>query len=235
MIRVDHISKTFRHIDAVRDVSFEIKQGEIVGLLGPNGSGKTTTLRMSAGFFSPTSGQVFVNGSDLYASPHALRSRIGYLPENVPLYDQLTVEEFLGYVADLKQVAPSVKKEQIESLIAQCNLQTVRNRLIEELSKGFRGRIGFAQALVGSPDILILDEPTNGLDPKQTAEVRALIKTIAQKKAVLLSSHLLSEVSQLCSRVLIMNQGTLVASGTPGKAEELEKVFLNAISGEKRK
>ena len=235
MIRVDHISKVFHNTHAVRDVSFEIKEGEIVGLLGPNGSGKTTTLRMSAGFFSPTSGHVFIGDSDLYASPHSLRMRIGYLPENVSLYDQLTVAEFLGYVADLKQVAPSVKKEQVEFLIAQCNLQTVQNRLIGKLSKGFRGRIGLAQALIGDPGILILDEPTSGLDPKQMAEVRALIKKLSKNKAVLFSSHLLSEVSQLCSRVLIMDQGALVASGTPGKYEELEEIFLNAISGEKRK
>ncbi len=232
MIRAEHLCKKFRNSHAVQDISFEINRGEIVGLLGPNGSGKTTVLRIAAGFFPPTSGRILIGGVDLYTSDSSLRSRIGYLPERVPLYDSLTTKEFLEFVADLKGVARSQKKENFESVISKCGLESVQNRLIGKLSLGFRERIGLAQALIGDPDILILDEPTNGLDPKQMVEVRSLIKALSKNKTVILSSHLLSEVSQLCSRVLIMNHGSLVASGSPGKLEELEKVFLKAISEE---
>lgn len=220
MIRAEHIHKSFRNIRAVHDISFEIKPGEIIGLLGPNGSGKTTVLRMVAGFFPPSSGSILIDDMNLYTSHPSIRARIGYLPERVPLYDALTVDEFLHYVSELKGVVRAQRKTHLESIVSKCNLESVRNRLIGKLSKGFRERTGLAQALIGDPDILVLDEPTIGLDPRQTAEFRSLIKALSKNKIVLLSSHLLSEVSMLCSRVLIMDQGALLASGSPKELEE---------------
>lgn len=220
MIRAERLSKSFGKRIVLRDVSFEVNRGEILGLLGPNGAGKTTTIRILAGFFPPTSGHVVLDGRDLFESGSRIRSRIGYLPENVPLYSQLTTEEFLNFVAECKGIPPREKSEQIELVVNGCGLQSARRRLAGTLSKGFRQRIGLAQALLGNPSVLILDEPTVGLDPRQIMEVRSLIKEFARERTVILSTHILPEVSMLCSRVLIMDQGVLVASGTPSELAE---------------
>lgn len=218
MIQVKHVSKSFRNREVLRDISFEVRTGEIVGLLGPNGAGKTTTMRILAGFFPPTSGQLLLNGTDFWADGVKSRAQIGYLPENVPLYDNLTAEEFLRMVSELKNIPSRDRNQAVNSVIKQCDLSSVRERLMGKLSKGFKQRIGLAQALIGSPSILILDEPTSGLDPKQISEVRALIRELARQKTVILSTHILPEASMLCSRVLMIHQGKIAASGT---ADEL--------------
>ena len=215
MIQAEHLCKSFGKIRAIQDLSFAVGSGEILGLLGPNGAGKTTTMRILAGFFPPTSGRVSVNGADLFDFRRAVKRQIGYPPENVPLYQNLTAESFLGYVADVKGVPYRQKKKSIRHVIEQCNLGAVERRLIGGLSRGFRQRLGLAQALLGSPSVLILDEPTVGLDPKQITEIRSLIKTLAKERVVIISTHILPEASMLCSRVLIIHKGILVASGAP--------------------
>lgn len=224
MIRVQSISKQFQGRFAVRDLSFEIATGEIIGLLGPNGAGKTTTLRMLAGYFPPTSGQIFVSGRDLWSNRIQAENEVGYLPENAPLDPQLTVAEFLSFVFELKNIKAASRKSAIQSVIHDCGLEKVQSRVIQNLSKGFRQRVALAQAMLGSPRFLILDEPTVGLDPAQIIEIRELIRNFAQGRTVLISSHVLPEVSALCSRVLIMNHGMLVASGKPDElAAELRR------------
>ncbi len=172
-------------------------------------------MRMLAGFFPPTSGRVLIDGSDLFHSGYKMRSAIGYLPENVPLYQNLTTEEFLYFVSELKKIPRRARKNEIETVVHRCDLESVKRRLIGKLSKGFKQRIGLAQALIGNPSVLILDEPTSGLDPKQIIEIRWLIRELAKSKTVIVSTHILPEVSMLCSRVLILHEGVLVASGTP--------------------
>ncbi|PIQ86475.1 MAG: MFS transporter [Candidatus Omnitrophica bacterium CG11_big_fil_rev_8_21_14_0_20_45_26] len=220
MIQVKHLSKSFSKIRAVQDISFDVKPGEILGLLGPNGAGKTTTMRMLAGFFPPSAGHVLVDEKDLHESPVTIRRRIGYLPENVPLYRDLVTIDFLNYVATLKGVSRRERKKCLGDVIEQCGLGSVRERIIGKLSKGYRQRIGLAQALIGNPSLLILDEPTSGLDPKQIIEIRQLIKTLSANRTVILSTHILPEVSMICSRVLIIHEGSVIASGTPGELEQ---------------
>ncbi len=217
MIQVEHLSKSFQNRKAIQDISFEIETGEILGLLGPNGAGKTTTIRILAGYFPPTEGRVLIDGASLFDSGVRLRSKIGYLPENVPLYPHLTTEEFLGFVSDLKGLSGTGKRKAIRDVLDWCDLESVRQRLVGKLSKGFKQRIGLAQALLGDPSFLILDEPTSGLDPKQIMAVRELIRRVSKGKTVLISTHILPEADTLCSRILIMDKGTLVAGGTAGE------------------
>ena len=219
MIEVDHISKSFGPVQAVRDVSFTVRAGEILGFLGPNGAGKTTTMRILTGFHPPSGGSARVCGLDVSEDSLAVRRKIGYLPENVPLYGDMTVSGYLKFVAEVKGVPRSRRKSDIGQALASCGLSTVESRLIKKLSKGYRQRVGLAQALIGDPEALILDEPTIGLDPRQIGEIRELIKSFAGRKTVILSSHILPEVALTCQRVVIVNQGRGGGRRLPGKPE----------------
>lgn len=218
-VRVEDISKHFGSFRAIEHVSFEIRQGEILGFLGPNGAGKTTTMRILAGFFPPTKGKVWIGEIELFKKPKEAKRRIGYMPELVSLYGDMRVIEYLKFVSGIKSVPFRQRKAHIEEKLERCGLWEVKMRLIGQLSKGYRQRVGLAQALIGDPDVLILDEPTNGLDPKQIVEIRTLIRELGKERTLILSTHILPEVSMVCDRVLIMNRGRVVASGT---AEELE-------------
>lgn len=204
---------------AVENINFEIKEGEIVGLLGPNGAGKTTTMNMLTGFIEPTEGEILINGIDLSKKSQKAKREIGYMPEGVPLYYDLTVKEFISYMADLKRVPKKEKKEHLQKVIEETNLVEVQNKLIRNLSRGYKQRVSMAGALVGKPKVLILDEPTVGLDPKQITEIRNLIKSLGKKHTIILSSHILPEVSQICEKVIIINKGNIVAIDTPQNLE----------------
>ncbi len=213
MITVEHLSKNYGRFRALNDVSFHIERGEVVGLLGPNGAGKTTTMRILTGYLPPTEGRASIAGLDVFEDSLAARRHIGYLPESVPLYTEMTVRAYLDYMAALRRVER--RKRAVERAMARCHIEDRADDLIGTLSKGLRQRVGLAQAIVHEPDVLILDEPTIGLDPRQIIEVRTLIKELGQEHTVILSTHILPEVSQTCSRVLIIHQGHLVAEGTP--------------------
>lgn len=215
MIQVENLTKCFDKRKAVDSLTFEVREGEILGLLGPNGAGKTTTMRILTGFLSPTEGRVKIDGIDVSENPIKIRSLLGYLPEEVPLYRDMTAGEFLGFVAQLKSIPKPLRRGAIEEVAELCKIRDVCARLIGKLSKGYRQRVGLAQALLGSPKVLILDEPTNGLDPKQINEIRELIRSLKGKQTILLSTHILPEVSAVSDRVLIINEGKLVAQGTP--------------------
>lgn len=214
LIRFEKVSKRYGDFQALRDVSFEVKEGEIVGFLGPNGAGKTTAMRILSGFFPPTSGRVFVRGLDLFRHPQKAKQAIGYLPETVNLYSDMKVTEYLRFVARLKGVPAHEMKSHVRAKMSFCGLLEVGHRLIGRLSKGYRQRVGFAQALMADPAVLVLDEPTTGLDPTQIREIRELVRALGQSRAVILSTHILPEVSMLCSRVMMINQGEILASGT---------------------
>ena len=215
MITVQDLTKYYGFTPAISRLTFEVGRGEIVGFLGPNGAGKTTTLKILAGFMPPTSGQAFINGYDCVTDSLAVRRSLGYLPETAPLYTELTVSEFLRFAARAKGVDSKREPTEVDRVVEACGLGEVRNTLISSLSKGFRQRLGLAQALLHSPPLLILDEPTIGLDPAQIVEIRQLIKDLSGDHTVVLSSHILPEVSQLCQRVIIINKGQIVASDTP--------------------
>jgi len=215
MIEVQELTKYYGPTLAISRLNFEVAKGEIVGFLGPNAAGKTTTLKILAGFFPPTSGTARINGFDCVHDSIEVRRSLGYLPENVALYQDLTVSQFLAFAARAKGLDPKKEKAELERVIADCGLKEVRHTLTASLSKGYRQRLGLAQALLGRPPLLILDEPTIGLDPSQIVEIRQLIKELAGEHTVVLSSHILPEVSQLCRRVIIINRGQIVASDTP--------------------
>ncbi len=219
LVKLEKVTKSFGAFRALDQISLEIRQGDIVGLLGPNGAGKTTALRVLAGYFSPTSGKVFIAGQDMAACPEKVKRHVGYLPEMVHLYGDMTVLEFLDFSAKIKSVPDTERKKRVDDTLYQCGLWEVRHRLIGQLSKGYKQRVGFAQALVGNPDVLVLDEPTTGLDPEQIHKIRMLIRELGQTRTVLISTHILPEVSMVCDRVLIMNEGRVLADGS---AEELE-------------
>ena len=215
MIEVNNLSKRYgRHL-AVRDVSFSVTKGEIIGFLGPNGAGKTTTLRMLTGYLPPSSGSATVAGFDIFRQSIEARKRIGYMPENVPLYDDMRVREYLSFRARIKGLSNSDARRRVSHVIDTCGLETVRRKMIKTLSKGFRQRVGLADALVHQPDLLILDEPTNGLDPIQIRQIRELIKHLALNHTVLISTHILSEVEMIASRVIIIDGGKIKAADTP--------------------
>jgi len=215
MIEVQDLTKFYGPTPAISRLNFEVGRGEIVGFLGPNGAGKTTTLKILAGYFPPTSGTARINGFDCFLESIQARRSLGYLPETVPLYPDLTVTQFLQFAARAKGVESRQEKREIERVIDECGLREVRHTLNGPLSKGFRQRVGLAQALLNRPPLLILDEPTIGLDPSQIVEIRQLIKELAGDHTVILSSHILPEVSQLCQRVIIINRGQIVASDSP--------------------
>lgn len=224
MIEVKNITKKYGSFTAVDNISFKIEEGEIIGLLGPNGAGKSTTMNMITGYIEPTEGEIIINGYDISKRPRKAKSQIGYMPEGVPLYSDLTVKEFVTYMAELKKVDRKTRKEKVEKIIEQTGLKDVEKKLTRNLSRGYKQRVSMAGALVGEPKILILDEPTVGLDPKQITEIRALIKELGKTHTVILSSHILSEVSQICNKVIIINKGKIVAVDTP---ENLEKKVAN--------
>ena len=218
--RVKNITKKYGNVTAVDNINFKIEEGEIIGLLGPNGAGKSTTMNMITGYIEPTEGEILVNGYDISKKPKKAKAQIGYMPEGVPLYSDLTVKEFVTYMAELKKVNRKERKEKVEKIIEQTGLKDVENKLTRNLSRGYKQRVSMAGALVGEPKILILDEPTVGLDPKQITEIRELIKELGKTHTIILSSHILSEVSQICNKVIIINKGKIVAIDTP---ENLEK------------
>ena len=223
MIEVKNVVKKYGDFTAVENINFNIKEGEIVGLLGPNGAGKSTTMNMLTGFIEPTEGEIIINGYDITKKSQKAKKQIGYMPEGVPLYNDLTVKEFVSYMADLKMISKRDKKENIRKVIEQTNLSDVQNKLIRNLSRGYKQRVSMAGALVGAPKILILDEPTVGLDPKQITEIRTLIKRLGKEHTVILSSHILSEVSQICEKVIIINKGKIIAIASPKELEEKVK------------
>ena len=220
MIEVKNLTKKYGDFTAVDNISFTIQEGEIVGLLGPNGAGKSTTMNMITGFIEQTEGEVIVDGYNMLKKPKKAKKEIGYMPEGVPLYTELTVKEFVTYMAEIKKVDRKTRKERVEKIIKQTGLEDVQKKLIKNLSRGYKQRVSMAGALVGDPKILILDEPTVGLDPKQITEIRNLIKELGKTHTVILSSHILSEVSQICNKVIIINKGKMIAIDTPQKLEE---------------
>jgi ABC-2 type transport system ATP-binding protein len=225
MIALEQVTKRYGPVEALKEVSFRIPRGGITGLLGRNGAGKTTALNLMTGYFPPTAGRVLVGGKDMRTEARACKRMIGYLPEKPPLYDEMTVEEYLRFVCELKEVRREGAKAHVDEIIGLCGLGEVRHRVMGHLSKGYRQRAGIAQALCGSPDALILDEPTVGLDPKQTAEMRELIRELGKDRTVVFSSHILSEVQQLCDRAVILNEGRMIRSLDLG-AEDGENIRL---------
>ncbi len=225
MIEVKNVTKKYGKFVAVDNISFTIQEGEIIGLLGPNGAGKSTTMNMMTGFIEQTEGEIIINGYDIVKKPKKAKKEIGYMPEGVPLYTDLTVKEFVTYMAEIKKVERKTRKEQVEKIIEKTGLKDVEKKLIKNLSRGYKQRVSMAGALVGGPKILILDEPTVGLDPKQITEIRSLIKELGKTHTVILSSHILSEVSQICNKVIIINKGKIVAIDTP---ENLENKVNNS-------
>lgn len=232
MIIAQNISKNFGNIEALKNISFEIGKGEIVGFLGKNGAGKTTLMRILTSYLPPTSGKVMIAGQDIEKNPLAIRRKIGYLPENPPLYPNMTVREYLKFAARLKDIPARDTKARIDKVLDDCRLLYVQNRPIAHLSKGYKQRIGIAQAIIHEPEVLILDEPTSGLDPVQIQQVRKLIKDIEHKRTVLLSTHILSEIEQIARRILIINRGELIKDRPmegllkDEGAATLEEVFL---------
>ena len=216
MIEVKGLVKTYGSKRAVDGVSFRVNRGDILGFLGPNGAGKSTTMKMITGFLRPDSGTATVDGIDVTVDPVAVKRKLGYLPESAPAYPEMTVEEFLGFIAEVRGFrSADAKRTQVDRAIGLTHLAPVRKQTIETLSKGFKQRVGFAQALLHDPGVLVLDEPTDGLDPNQKNEVRSLIKAMAVEKAVILSTHILEEVDAICNRVIIISQGKVVADETP--------------------
>ena len=227
MIEVSHLTKNYGERVAISDVSFTIEKGEVVGLLGPNGAGKSTTMKIITGFMAPSSGRARICGFDVFENPIEVKKRIGYLPETPPLYTDMLVEDYLKYVAELKQVPLANIKPFIESALEKTQLTSVRKRLIQNLSKGFKQRVGIAQALVSEPEVLILDEPTVGLDPKQVSEIRDLIKELQGEHTIILSTHILPEVQSTCNKVIIIHEGKIVAQETIEHLEKLNQGFIS--------
>ena len=223
MIELKNITKKYGDFTALDSVSFKIEKGEIVGFLGQNGAGKTTTMKIIMGLSEPTEGEVFVNNEKIGKKN---KTRIGYMPENTPLYSSLTVKEFISFMGEIKGIKKSERKKETEDVINKLNLKSVENMIIKNISRGYKQRTSFAGALIGNPEILILDEPTVGLDPKQIIEIRNLIKSLSGKCTILLSSHILSEISQICERVIIIEKGKIIATDT---ADNLEKQIDNNI------
>jgi ABC-2 type transport system ATP-binding protein len=239
MIEVKGLVKTYGHKRAVDGVSFTVKRGDILGFLGPNGAGKSTTMKMITGFLRPNAGRASVDGIDVSEEPVAVKSKVGYLPESAPAYPEMTVEEFLGFIAEIRGFRTAeARRAPIERAINLTHLASVRKQSVETLSKGFKQRVGLAQALLHDPPVLVLDEPTDGLDPNQKNEVRALIRNMAVEKAVILSTHILEEVDAICTRVIIISQGKVVADETPDQLRarqpgaRLDEIFRNLTRGD---
>jgi ABC-2 type transport system ATP-binding protein len=226
MIQVDNLTKRYGPVTAIHDVSFSVDKGRIVGFLGPNGAGKSTTMKILSCFMPATGGTARVAGYDVFSHSLEVRRRIGYLPENAPLYLDLSVASYLDFVAEIKGVGRAARRGRVADVMERCFIGDMQNRLIGKLSKGYRQRVGLAQALLGDPEVLILDEPTIGLDPRQIAEIRALIRSLAGQHTVILSTHILPEVSMVCDGVIIINRGRIVAQGT--ESELVQQAFPSA-------
>ncbi len=236
MIRAENLTKYYGNIRAVEDLTMEVPDGTILGFLGPNGAGKTTTMRMLTGYTTPTRGRALIEGIDIQREPLKAKRLIGYLPEVPPLYPELKVSSFLDFVAEVKGLRGKKKKEEIDRVISQAGLEKVAHRRIRNLSKGYRQRVGIAQAILAEPRVLILDEPTIGLDPKEILEIRSLIKSLGGQRTVILSTHILQEVTSICDSIAIINEGRLIEFGKIKEVEEkygstsLEEVYISAIS-----
>jgi len=237
MLEVKELEKSFGAIHAVRGISFKVEKGEVLGFLGPNGAGKTTTMRMVTGFLPPTSGKATVCGHDILDEPVAAKKNIGYLPENAPSYPSMTVLDFLGFVAAIRGLSKAERSERIGAVVEQCRMQDIGNQSIGTLSKGYRQRVCLAQAILHDPPVLIMDEPTDGLDPNQKYVVRQMISEMAADKAIIISTHILEEVEAVCTRAIIINCGKIVANGTPAKLKaqsptgRLDEVFRSLTIG----
>ncbi|MEA3206989.1 MAG: gliding motility-associated transport system ATP-binding protein [Chthoniobacter sp.] len=235
MIKVRNIKKTFGPKIAVDQVSFTVEKGEVLGFLGPNGAGKSTTMRMITGFIPPSEGQISIGGFDMIENPIPAKRLIGYLPENAPSYADMSVIGFLGFAAELRGLAGDAKKKAVNRVVEMCFLEPVLHQSVETLSKGFRHRTCFAQSIIHDPEVLVLDEPTDGLDPNQKHEVRTLIRRMGEKKAIIFSTHILEEVEAVCSRAIIIDRGKIVANGTPRelklRSENAGVVTLRLLEG----
>ena len=220
MINVKNLRKEFGTKVAVDGVTFSVEKGQVLGFLGPNGAGKSTTMRMVTGYFRPTAGEITVGGIDMLNNPEQAKRSIGYLPENAPLYSDMTVASFLGFCAELRGLKGTANTKAIDRVLELCFLESVRNQSVDTLSKGYKHRTCFAQSIIHDPDVLILDEPTDGLDPNQKHEVRGLIKRMGQNKAIIFSTHILEEVEAVCSRAIIIDRGKVVADGTPDQLKQ---------------
>lgn len=220
MIKIQNLKKNFGPFTAVNGVSFKVEKGEVLGFLGPNGAGKSTTMRMLTGFIPPTSGEITVGGFDMLENPIPAKRLIGYLPENAPAYADMTVHGFLGFAAELRGLSGDAKKKAISRAVEMCFLGSVLHQSVDTLSKGFRHRTCFAQSIIHDPEVLVLDEPTDGLDPNQKHEVRSLIRRMGEKKAIIFSTHILEEVEAVCSRAIIIDRGRIVANGTPSELKQ---------------
>lgn len=235
MIDVKHLTKQYGITVAVKDVSFTVQKGEVLGFLGPNGAGKTTTMKIITCYMPPTAGTVVVGGDDVLEQSFEVRRKIGYLPENTPLYSDMTVESYLYFIAQIRDIPNHLRKSRVDEMTDTCSLKGVLKKDIGTLSKGFKQRVGLAQAMIHDPQILILDEPTSGLDPNQIIEIRKLIKELGKQKTIILSTHILPEVSATCDRVIIINDGTLVASGTPDELQAKsagERIIYTTLSAD---
>ncbi|RJO65665.1 MAG: ATP-binding cassette domain-containing protein [Myxococcales bacterium] len=223
MITVANLTKKYGPVTAVNDISFEVRQGEILGFLGPNGAGKTTTMKVITGYLNPTAGKTTVKGLDTVQHPLETKRAIGYVPESFPLYEDMMVYDYLQHIAEIREIPAAQRPAKIREMVDVCGLTAVIAKDITELSRGYRQRVGLAQAMIHDPDILILDEPTSGLDPNQIVEIRHLIKRLGERKTVILSTHILSEVTATCNRVIIINEGKVVADGTPEQLLERDQ------------
>jgi ABC-2 type transport system ATP-binding protein len=233
MIEVTGLSKSYGDYQAVANVTFSAQKGEVVGFLGPNGAGKTTTIRMLATYLPPSAGSATIAGYDVVTKADEVRRRIGYLPENPPLYGEMTVREYLNFIAEIRGIPRALTKARVEQIMERCFIADVQNKLCHHLSRGYRQRVGLAQAIIHDPEVIILDEPTSGLDPKQIIEIRRLIKSLGETHTVLLSTHILPEVSAVCSKVVIVNRGRVVVEGPLSQIsrdKSLEQVFLESVS-----
>ena len=229
MIKVQHLRRCFGPVVAVDDISFTAQKGDVLGFLGPNGAGKSTAMKMLACFLSPDSGTASVCDHDIIADPVGVRRCLGYLAENAPAYNEMTVAGFLDFVCDARQIRGPARKQAIGRVLSMCSIESVYHQTIETLSKGYRRRVGLAQALIHDPQVLILDEPTDGLDPNQKHEVRQLINRMAQEKCIIISTHILEEVEQVCNRTIIIARGKILVDSTPAKLSEEHGCSLNEV------
>ena len=237
MLKVENLKKSFGTFEAVKGISFSVKKGEVLGFLGPNGAGKSTTMRMITGFLPPTSGTAVICGHDITTDPVAAKAAIGYLPESAPSYRAMVVEDYLKFIAEIRGFHGKLAKEKVEAVIEKARLRPVAKKTIETLSKGYRQRTCFAQAIIHDPQVLIMDEPTDGLDPNQKFTVREIIKEMSAEKAIVISTHILEEVDAVCTRAIVIADGELKADGTPAELKakdpsgKLDVVFRNLTNG----
>lgn len=229
MIEVKELRRSFGPVIAVDGISFNVKEGEVLGLLGPNGAGKTTAMRILACFLKPDSGTATVCGYDIFKSPTDVRRSLGYVAENVPAYNEMTVGSFLNFICDVREITGRNRKETLDRIVPMCSIESVYHQSIETLSKGYKRRVGLAQALMHDPDVLILDEPTDGLDPNQKHEVRKLIQKMAKNKCIIVSTHILEEVEAVCSRTIIIAKGRILVDSTPKKLKEEYQCSLDSV------